>query len=270
MADRLLAPAVPDATLTTESAAAAPAGLAPGLDRQLLRSVTDDTYFRPGERDAWHHVLSWLQDAPEQALARTAGSEVSSLQLLSQMPAYRGQLVRVRGVVRRAERLQVPSDASDVQAPWRCWLQDAAGTAPIVIYCLDLPAGFPQGMELHEPATFVGVAYKRWPYQAESGLLIAPVLLAKRPVWTAQSPTPFQPPVTFRQVLWGAMAAAALSLLAVRMIYAGTLQRRRRARESELPDRLPLNLSDAVCKVHLATAADADEPRDPAGKSSSD
>lgn len=241
-----------------ETAAAAPHTLSTGLDRQLLRDVTDDTYFRPQERDAWIHVLAWLQEADPATLAPTATQEVSSLQLLNQMPAYRGRLVCVRGLVRRAERLPTATRETELKARWRCWLQDAAGTAPIVIYCLELPAAFPLGADLREPTTFVGVAYKRWPYQAETGLLVAPVVLARTAIWTPQPPAPPPTRLTPRQLLLGILAATALSLLAVRFIYSSSLHPRRPSRKSELPDRLPRPTADAMGQRPLPAADDTD------------
>ena len=251
------------ATPPQETAVAAPHTPAAGLDPPLLHGVTDDTYFRPQERDAWIHVLAWLQGADPATLAPTAHREVSSLQLLNQMPVYRGQLVCVRGLVRRAERLPTATRETELQARWRCWLQDAAGTAPIVIYCLELPTAFPLGTDLREPATFVGVAYKRWPYQAETGLLAAPVVLARTAIWTPQPPAPPPTRLTPRQLLLGILAATALSLLAVRFIYSSSLHPRRPSRKPELPDRLPLPTTDAMGQRPWQAADDTDTSRAP-------
>jgi hypothetical protein len=63
---------------------------------------------------------------------------------------------------------------------------------PIVVYALELPAGFPEvkqrgqggrGAKLDEDVAFTGFFFKRWAYQATDGINTAPLILAKSPSW---------------------------------------------------------------------------------------
>jgi hypothetical protein len=62
--------------------------------------------------------------------------------------------------------------------------------APIVIYSLAMPDGFPEGMELQENGRFFGFCYKRWAYQASDAPRLAPVILTKNAEWTPQVAAP--------------------------------------------------------------------------------
>ena len=209
--DRLASPAPTEPTAENRQAEPSGPPLPPGVDGEGLSSIRDDTFFRAAEHEAWFHLFAWLQTTSEQQLETVVQANVSSLQLLRQMPAYRGRLVRVQGVVRRAGPIAAPDNEAGIRSYWQCWLQDAAGTAPIVVYALQMPAGFPRGQALRETAEFTGVAYKRWAYQAESGLLVAPVLLAKTARWTPHPPPPARRPVTPTQLLLGTVCAALLA-----------------------------------------------------------
>ena len=96
---------------------------------------------------------------------------------------------------------------------YQVWLWPSDNpSAPMVVYCLRLPQGFPTGMELAEPADVTGYFFKRWAYQANDALRAAPELLARTLQWE-QRPvmTPPQPVETWPiPLVVGAAALAAL------------------------------------------------------------
>ena len=227
-------------------------GLPPGRYQELLESIQDDTYFRSEETEAWFHFLTWLRDSCSDEVEATQSSATSSLQLLRQMPAYRGRLVQVRGQVLRVSPIPAPENTAGFTTYWRCWLQDAAGTAPIVVYLLQLPDGFPTGTNLRESAEFTGIAYKRWAYQAQGGLMAAPVVLrGPRAGCRASSPAT-ESAVSSSQIVLGIGGVVLLSLVLVRWVFS----------RGRAGPRLPLCVAFAVLTGigPVAQAQQADDP----------
>jgi hypothetical protein len=78
---------------------------------------------------------------------------------------------------------------------------------PIVVYSLQMPAGFPSGMELDEEVSFSGFCYKRWAYPAADGTRVAPLILAKTARWNPQP----APPAAYSLPAPGTVAVALVS-----------------------------------------------------------
>ncbi len=232
-------------------------GLSPDRFRELLKSIQDDTYFRSAETEAWFHFLTWLRNAPIAEIQAAETPETSSLQLLRQMPAYRGRLVRVRGRVLRVSPISVPENSAGFATYWRCWVQDPAGTAPIVVYLLELPDGFPIGTNLRESAEFTGIAYKRWAYQAQTGLMVAPVVLAKTVRWTPRPDPPADATVNSAPMLLGIGGVALLSLILVRWVFWGSGRAARR-----LPLWIALAILPGLGPAALGQPADDSPPQE--------
>jgi hypothetical protein len=80
-----------------------------------------------------------------------------------------------------------------VETQYLLWVQPIEGpTSPIVVYALDLPAGFPSLADpnsvggytrLREDVEITGYFFKRWAYGARDGVNTAPLVLAKTPLW---------------------------------------------------------------------------------------
>ena len=156
---------------------------------------------------------------------------------------YRGRLVTVSGVVHRANRVELLPNDYGIKQYYQVWLWPSDNpSAPIVVYCLRLPQGFPTGMELAEQAEVTGYFFKRWAYQANDALRTAPELLARTLQWE-QRPvmTPPQPAETWPIPLVVGVAALA-ALLAAGIVYLRT-----RPTRPDLPDRPP-NF-DALCEM---------------------
>jgi hypothetical protein len=192
----------------------------PGVSPQLLADVRDDTVFRPAEADAWFHLFQVLARSDPARLEAASLGTVGFVPLYKQTNAYRGRLVTVQGTVRRAHPLSAPPNAYGISGYWMCWLQPAGGPdAPIVVYTLEMPTGFPSGMELREAAAFTGFFYKRWAYEAREGTLTAPLVLARTGRWTpATAEGPPQPPPAGRFALV-MMGAAALGVVIALLVY---------------------------------------------------
>jgi len=162
------------------------------LDGVFLDSVRDNTVFRPSEKDAWFRLLEDLNRRHEEDLHRSSVGRVGFLQLYRQPREYRGELVTVGGEVRLGYHRQAPQNIYGITSYYIFWLKPSATDSPIVVYCLDVPDGFPdvraiedKGKKpvLREDAEFTGYFFKRWAYRAEDGTRLAPLVLAKTPRW---------------------------------------------------------------------------------------
>lgn len=217
----------------------------PGVKPQLLAEVRDDTVFRPAEADAWFHLFQVLARSDPARLEASSLGTVGFVPLYKQTKEYRGRLVTVQGTVRRAHQLAAPPNAYGISGYWMCWLQPEGGPdSPIVVYTLEMPAGFSSGMALRETASFTGFFYKRWAYEAREGTLTAPLVLARTGRWTpATADGPPQPPSAGRFALVMA-GAAALGVVIALLVYRAS---RTRAASAYAPmARAPADQLDAL------------------------
>lgn len=162
-----------------------------GASAAALAQVRDDTVFRDADLDAWQETFVTLRDTGRAVLERAAAPRVSFSELFGQPRSFRGRLVRLRGTLHRLERLPAPANQDGIDAYWQGWLEPAGGPAtPIVIHCLELPAGMPTGMRLREPVEVVGYFLKRHAYAAADTVRVAPLVLALEPI---RRPAPASP-----------------------------------------------------------------------------
>lgn len=162
------------------------------LDQVALHQVEDDTVLRLADKDAWFRALDRLRQSAPGALQRASAGPVSYVQLFEQPEVYRGKLVTVRGQARLAYRVPAPENIYGIDHYYIFWLKPAAGpNAPLVVYALQTPPGFPaiadkqEGGEttLNEEVEFTGYFFKRYAYASRGGATTAPLLLARTPTW---------------------------------------------------------------------------------------
>lgn len=187
-----------------------PLELLPGVNENDLATIRDDTVFRSAEFAAWFSWSQLLRKLSEGDVAVPSPVEATFLQLYRQPNAYRGRLVRVSGIVRRAHLIEARPNELGIDTFYQCWLfSDKAGTNPTVVYAQDMPAGFPTGLNIYENVSFTGVFFKRWAYQAKGGIMTAPLVLTANGDWTpATRPPPPASPSPIR--MFAAIGLAAL------------------------------------------------------------
>jgi hypothetical protein len=197
------------------AAGARPEGLFPGIDPATVETIRDNTVFRSAESDAWFGWLKLLDQMTPQELATLPAAPVGYLQLERQPSAYRGHTVRMSGIIRRAKEVATPDNPQGIERYYQLWLQPVRGEPQlVVIYALELPADFPLGDGLDAPASVTGIFYKHWAYASQSGILTAPLLLAKTIDWKPPPPAP-PPPAPLNEQLLLAVAAALSIALAI-------------------------------------------------------
>lgn len=179
-----------------------------------LSQVKDDTFFRDADMDAWLQTWLTLREAGMAGLARAAAPRVSFAELFGQPRSYRGRLVRFKGTLHRIEQLRAPDNNYGIDTYWQGWLEHARGpAAPIVLQFLELPAGMPVGMKVHEAVDVTGYFFKRYAYNAADTIRVAPLVMALEPKWmpiSAQGMRPSSLPV-WALVTMGAAVAAMLA-----------------------------------------------------------
>lgn len=166
----------------------------PSVRPELLDAVRDDTVFRAAENQAFFHLFGVLNQTDDATLQAASKGQLAFVQLFQQSAEHRGELVSIRGTVRRCHLVSAAANDFGIQNYYQTWIQMYDNpTAPAVAYVLQLPAGFPTGMNLREEVELTGFYFKRWAYKAEIGINTAPLLLARtvrweRPVVAATSP----------------------------------------------------------------------------------
>jgi len=205
----------------------------PGVRPGYLEGVRDDTFFRNDESDAWFHLFKLLDNADPEQLREASEGKISFAQLFQQSDFYRGKVVSLEGIARRAMPLDAPANEYGIERYWRVWLSpDDNPSDPIIIYTLNLPEGFPEGMHIEQPIGVDGFYYKRLAYEAADTLRTAPTVLAKTLQWTPPPPRESGRVLPFWAI---ALIAAIGSSLVVGYIYWKT-RPTRHGEEASPPD----------------------------------
>ena len=235
-----------DGGTPTESAEQALTKLQQTLTELTLARIEDDTMFRPAEREIWFHELARVRDTQPKDLQRQSVGEIAYLQLFKQPADYRGEVVTVSGTVKLAYRVQAPQNYLGIKEYFVFWLHPKGGPdAPIVVYALAAPPGFPQikdkdldaaTTKLHEDISVTGVFFKRWAYLGKDATYSAPLVLTNQPQWT--------PRATLKSRVAGiadgpgglaAMVGAGLVLVVVALLAVSRLGARSRLASEEQP-----------------------------------
>src|SRR5690606_34565824 len=113
---------------------------------------------------------------------------------------------------------------------YQIWLQPLKSDGKlIVIYALHVPLDFPLGDELDQPVSTTGFFFKRWAYPSRSGILTAPLVLARSLEW---KPAPPAAPAASSEEQVLLAAAASLVLAAGVVVWVWLRSRRPRAAAS--------------------------------------
>ena len=163
------------------------------LDERAWAQVEDNSVFRAAETEAWQRSWERLQSLSQSEKA-AADATVNFVQLFSQPETFRGQLIRLRSTVRRAYRVGSDNIDSSVDSyvVLGVMLSEDSGS-PVVVYCADLPAGFPEvgpadalgrGQALHVNVEITGIFFKRWLHRSMGGMQMSPLVLGVIDRWS--------------------------------------------------------------------------------------
>ncbi|MBI1322283.1 hypothetical protein GC170_03720 [bacterium] len=136
----------------------------------------------------YYHFLDKARQAEPERLIADARRDVTFAHLYkdprNDPPKYRGQLIGLRGTVRRAVAYDVDPNAYGLKKRYELWIfTEDSGKFPWVVELTNLPEGFPLGTDLQERVETAGYFLKLWAYRAQDGFRSAPVLLGHGLVW---------------------------------------------------------------------------------------
>ncbi|MCA9195889.1 MAG: hypothetical protein KDA87_00060 [Planctomycetales bacterium] len=187
----------------------------PLIDATRLTEIQDDTVFQAREAEPWFYVLECLKRTSEAEVQANSVGRIGFAQLFQQTAELRGQVVEIHGSLRRIVEKQATQNQMGIDRYWQCWIKpEGATNSPVVVYCLDLPDGLTPAVEMQVPVTCFGVCYKRWPYQAQEEMILAPVLLAKT-MQSQQNPSVAGRELPSRTTVLGMLVASATIALIV-------------------------------------------------------
>jgi hypothetical protein len=192
------------------------------LDERALNLIEDNRVLRSVENEAWFRLwenLNQSESLPE------ATHVATYVQLFSQPNEYRGRLVKVKGQARMAYHVQAAKNPFGIEGYYVfAVLPQEGGDNPLIVYCLDVPDGFPAIKDrdvdrgtttLRDDMEFTGYFFKRWVYQSRGGPNLAPLVIARVSQWKPRTiaSTSAKPPPKFGTV--------ALVILGLAVIAAG-------------------------------------------------
>lgn len=142
---------------------------------------------RDAERGAYYYMLARTRDLPLKTLQQASRRDLSFTLLMNESDRFIGQLITLKGEVRRLQR--VPSGTNDygVEAVWEAWIFNRdSGLNPYCVRTTSIPDGIPTGTDF-KSGTIVevtGYFFRRYGYPAqEDRLHVAPMVLAAQPRW---------------------------------------------------------------------------------------
>jgi hypothetical protein len=210
-------------------------GYFPGVTAADFAGVRDDTPSTHADQAGSLHLLEILSKHDEKTLREASVGYITYAQLLRQPNHYRGRLATVSGIARRVNRIDLPKNDYGIADYYQVWLFPTDNPiSPMVVYCLQLPEGFPTGMELSQEAEVTGFFFKLWAYESKDALRVAPTLLAKTLQWNKRPVMEPEPPGDKRMTPLTVCVAAALAMLLAWFVYFRT-----RSGRPASPDRPP-------------------------------
>lgn len=202
-----------------------------GVDLDGYSKVKDQRAFSSDETESFYATLDAVKKTPARQLARLAegglasyvtrhgfdSNQVNSIPTDRQMvmrrliskeakrgrysapilfgkaSEQRGELLSFDGIVRRVVRIEVADREIDHYYELELFPEDSQNLP--LIYCMtDLPAGFPVGESIRQPARLVGFFFKQWAYRSrnrggdtnnQAGIdsrRFAPLLIGRAPI----------------------------------------------------------------------------------------
>ncbi|RMG37340.1 MAG: hypothetical protein D6725_09020 [Planctomycetota bacterium] len=209
-----------------EQSAALPQGLGPDLriPRELLADVEDRTLgVLKKEKRAHDWILSAVRKVPPEALEKAARRDVGFVALMTHPEDFRGELIRVDGVLGRVARFGPgPNDFGLKQLYEAYILTHESPENPIRFVCTEVPRELlPPQQGLREfdrdppRVTAVGYFFKLYGYRARKGPHVAPLVLGARLVW--HRPRPVEQVASSAMYWFLGFVAAILAVLGVVM-----------------------------------------------------
>ncbi|HEV8059318.1 MAG TPA: hypothetical protein VGP68_05575 [Gemmataceae bacterium] len=193
------------------------------VDRDLLTGVEDNVPVRNADENfaetrAYDYLLIHAREFSAADLRSQARSDLTFVHLFEEPAKYRGQLVTLKGRLRRLLRFDPPPLAGKegVKNLYEGWLYaGGAFTNPFCILASEIGPDLTVGEKIDREVTFTGYFLKRYRYKAGDGWRDAPLLIGRsiEPVAEVAEPVPSLFGSIYLPVLFGILGAALLLAL---------------------------------------------------------
>jgi hypothetical protein len=132
--------------------------------------------------EPFYYLLDLARRSSPTEMLREARSDCSYVQLLDAPDKYRGQLIALRGTLRRLIEVDAATNAAGIHTQYEGWLFTAtAGRNPYVVIVADRPIGLPFGADVHAPAEVAGYFLGWWRHSTQNDeRTSSPVIIANR------------------------------------------------------------------------------------------
>ena len=164
-----------------------PAEKSAAVDRDLLAGVEDAAPVRsasenyPEER-AYNYLLIHARKFRVAELRSQARADLAFVHLFEEPAKYRGQLVTLKGRLRRLWRFDPPALPAKEGVPnlYEGWLYaNGTVTNPFCILASELGPGLTTGEKIDREVTYTGYFFKRYRYKAGDGWRDSPLLIGR-------------------------------------------------------------------------------------------
>jgi len=171
------------------------------LDQIGISRIDDHTVFRNSDNLAWFRMLETLRTATADRLQASVLVRPNILELSKQQDTFRGKLISMRGEVRKAYRVQAPTNQLDIQQYYVLVIRPSGGgTTPLIVYCLQPPSGFPSlpdkdidrsTADMNDVVQVTGYFFKSWAHVGTQGQMFSsPLMLANSFQWLPHEQMP--------------------------------------------------------------------------------
>lgn len=157
------------------------------VNRAYLAKVKDKTPQDPADRDAIFQLLCLATTRPESAQASSARRDVLFANLYQEPANYRGELIRVKGVLARLLAWDSPPDRNPHGFPryYEAWIfSEDQSTNPMVVLFSEAPVGLTPSDNLKENVSIDAFFVKLLAYETREGKTRgAPMLVGGKLHW---------------------------------------------------------------------------------------
>jgi hypothetical protein len=163
------------------------------IPEDLLQRVQDrQVGLLRSEQGALSTVLERVERASSEDLLLSARSDVGYRVLNTDSAAYRGQLIRIEGTLWRVAPFPI-GEGDQRRELVQAWMfTPDSGNHPWMVLLAEKPANIEYGDQIDRQVIVAGYYFKQYGYPTETGVTIAPMLIARtlhvRPIRTTHAP----------------------------------------------------------------------------------
>jgi hypothetical protein len=157
------------------------------IDKDLLSGVEDGAPVRNADENyaenrAYNYLLVQSRKHSPAELRAQARTDLMFVHLWEEPAKYRGQLISLRGRLRRLIRYDPTPMAAKEGVPdlYEGWLYaDGNYSNPFCILASEIGPGLQPGQKIDREVTFTGYFFKKYRYRAGDGWRVAPLLIGR-------------------------------------------------------------------------------------------